>query len=134
MKKLAIILSLVIFLFAGIAAVVYTAREVPVTYDGSGTDVTELMRDYQDKESDANPDEKSEAERSLPEDPDGIASIIVTTDLSETEATNDVASIVFDYRGYDTMGESFILLTAIAGTFIILKNVKGRKEEDDDEK
>ena len=46
---------------------------------------------------------------------------------------NNVAAIVFDYRGYDTMGESFILLTAIAGSYIILKNMKGRKEELDDE-
>ena len=133
MKKIAILLALVIFLSAGVTAAVYTAREVPVTYDGSDTDVYELMQDYADYESDAHPSEKSEEERNLPENPDGIASIIVTTDLSETEAINNVAAIVFDYRGYDTMGESFILLTAIAGSYIILKNMKGRKEELDDE-
>ena len=133
MKKVAIFLSLVIFLSAGITAAVYTAREVPVTYDGSQTDVYELMQNYKDYESDKNPDEKTESERNLPENPDGIASIIVTTNLSETESVNNVAPIVFDYRGYDTMGESFILLTAIAGSYIILKNVKGREEEKDDE-
>ena len=133
MKKVAIILSLVLFLVVGVTAAVFTAREVPVSYDGSRTDAYALMQDYKAHESTRNPDQKSEGERVLPEDPDGIASLIVTTDLSETEATNDVASIVFDYRGYDTMGESFILLTAIAGSFIILKNMKGRKEEDDEE-
>ena len=133
MKKVAIFLSLVIFLSAGITAAVYTAREVPVTYDGSQTDVYELMQNYKDYESDKNPDEKTESERNLPENPDGIASIIVTTNLSETESVNNVAPIVFDYRGYDTMGESFVLLTAIAGSYIILKNVKGREEEKDDE-
>ena len=133
MKKVAIILSLVLFLVVGVTAAVFTAREVPVSYDGSRTDAYALMQDYKAHESALNPDQKSECERVLPDDPDGIASLIVTTDLSETEATNDVASIVFDYRGYDTMGESFILLTAIAGSFIILKNMKGRKEEDDEE-
>ena len=133
MKKVAILLALVIFLSASVTAAVYTAREIPVTYDGSDTDVYQLMQDYADYQSPKNPNEKSEDERNLPEDPDGIASIIVTTDLSETEAINNVASIVFDYRGYDTMGESFILLTAIAGSYIILKKMKGREEEMDDE-
>ncbi len=135
MKKVAILLSLVIFLSAGITAAVFTAREVPVTYDSADADVTELTVDYLEHEAANNvhPDEKPESERELPEDPDGVASIIVTTDLSETESINNVASIVFDYRGYDTMGESFILLTAIAGSYIILKNMKGREEDVEDE-
>ncbi len=135
MKKVAILLALVIVLGAGISAVTYMKNEVPITYDAQkvGTDAAALLDDYLQYESDKNPDAKAEGERNLPENPDGIASIIVTTDLSETEAINDVAPIVFDYRGYDTMGESFILLTAIAGSYIILKNVKGREEEADDE-
>lgn len=133
MKKVAVLLAIVLFLFAGITAVCFMAKNVPVTYDGSTMDVTELMADYEKTESAAAPDAKSDDERTLPENPDGVASIIVSTDLSETEAVNNVAAVVFDYRGYDTMGESFILLTAIAGSFIILKTVKGRKEEPDDE-
>lgn len=135
MKKVAILLALVIFLGAGIGAVANLKENFEVTYNAQkvGTDANALYQDYLSYESDKNPDEKAESERNLPENPDGIASIIVTTDLSETEAINDVAPIVFDYRGYDTMGESFILLTAIAGSFIILKNMKGREEEADDE-
>ena len=135
MKKIAILLALVIVLGAGISAVTYMKNEVPVTYNAQavGTDARELLENYEQYEADAHPDAKAEGERNLPENPDGIASIIVATDLSETEAINDVAPIVFDYRGYDTMGESFILLTAIAGPYIILKNIKGREEEADDE-
>ena len=135
MKKVAILLALVIFLGAGIGAVANLKDNFAVTYNAQevGTDAYELTKDYESFESDKNPDDKTEGERKLPDEPDGIASIIVTTDLSETEAINDVAPIVFDYRGYDTMGESFILLTAIAGSFIILKNMKGREEEADDE-
>ena len=132
MKKTAILLSLLIFLAVGVTASVYTAREVPVTYDGSQTDVYALMQE--NKETAADAEERVDEELdNLPENPDGIASIIVSTDLSTTGAVNDVASVVFDYRGYDTMGESFILLTAIAGSYIILKNVKPGKEDDDEE-
>ncbi len=131
MKKTAILLSLLIFLGVGITAAVYTAREVPVTYDGSKTDVYSLM---QENKNDRDAEDRAEGEEEyLPENPDGIASIIVATDLATTEAVNDVSSVVFDYRGYDTMGESFILLSAIAGSYIILKNVKPGKEDDDEE-
>ena len=122
MKKIAILLSVVIFLFVGIYAVIYMQENIPVTYDGSpegtDTDVYELMEDPEAYDN---------------SDADGVAAVIVNTDLSQTRAVNNVAAVVFDYRGYDTMGESFILLTAIAGSFIILKNIKGRKEDDDDE-
>ena len=64
---------------------------------------------------------------------DGAAAIIVEKNLSEAYAANDVASVVFDFRGYDTLGESFILLTAIAGSFVILAKSHHGKEEDDHE-
>jgi multisubunit Na+/H+ antiporter MnhB subunit len=35
---------------------------------------------------------------------------------------------VFDFRGYDTMGEAFILITAVAGTIVILYTKKEKKE------
>lgn len=43
---------------------------------------------------------------------------------------NDVTSIVFDFRGYDTMGEAFILITAVAGSMVILFTHKEKKKED----
>ena len=41
-----------------------------------------------------------------------------------------MTSIVFDFRGYDTMGEAFILITAVAGTMVILFNKKEKKEDE----
>lgn len=58
---------------------------------------------------------------------DGAAAAIVQQDLSKTHAVNDVTSIVFDFRGYDTMGEAFILITAVAGSIVILSNAKKKE-------
>ena len=50
--------------------------------------------------------------------------------LEKGMAANSVAAVVFDFRGYDTLGESFILLTAIAGSFVILSRVKHKGKEE----
>ena len=63
---------------------------------------------------------------------DGAAAIIVQQNLEKSHAVNDVTSIVFDFRGYDTMGEAFILITAVAGSAVILFSKK--KEDGDDGK
>lgn len=66
---------------------------------------------------------------------DGAAAAIVQQNLAKTHAVNDVTSIVFDFRGYDTMGEAFILITAVAGSMVILFNTaKARKEENENGK
>jgi multisubunit Na+/H+ antiporter MnhB subunit len=41
-----------------------------------------------------------------------------------------VTSIVFDFRGYDTMREAFILVTAMTGCAVILFKKKAGKEEE----
>ena len=53
--------------------------------------------------------------------------------LAESRAVNDVTSIVFDFRGYDTMGEAFILVTAVTGSAVILFKKKAGKEDESDE-
>ena len=63
----------------------------------------------------------------------GAADAIVQQNLKETHAVNDVTSIVFDFRGYDTMGEAFILITAVTGSAVILFKKKAGKEDDKDE-
>lgn len=62
-------------------------------------------------------------------DPDSIADIIVYYNTVERKAANDVASIVFDFRGFDTIGEALILSTAICGSFCILYIAKKDKKE-----
>ena len=37
----------------------------------------------------------------------------------DTGANNAVTSIVFDYRGYDTLGEATILFTAVTGVAML---------------
>lgn len=61
---------------------------------------------------------------------DGAAAAIVQQNLEKTHAVNDVTSIVFDFRGYDTMGEAFILITAVAGSAVILFTKKKEGSED----
>ena len=43
-----------------------------------------------------------------------------------------MTSIVFDFRGYDTMGEAFILITAVAGAVVILYTRKKKEEKSDE--
>ncbi|MCJ7486093.1 MAG: DUF4040 domain-containing protein [Candidatus Aminicenantes bacterium] len=40
---------------------------------------------------------------------------------ADTGAANFVASVILDYRAYDTLGEVTVLLTAILGTLIVLR-------------
>ncbi len=49
---------------------------------------------------------------------------IIENAQNETAANNVVTSVVFDYRGYDTLGEATVLFTAIAGALVVLRRVK----------
>lgn len=41
--------------------------------------------------------------------------------IEDTNAPNVIASIITDYRGFDTMGETVVLFTAIAAVVSVLK-------------
>lgn len=41
----------------------------------------------------------------------------------EASANNVVTSIVFDYRGFDTLGEATVLFTAVVGVTAIFRGV-----------
>ncbi len=72
----------------------------------------------------------------------GVADVVLREDLEKTSSLNAVTAVVFDFRGYDTLGESFVLLTAISGSMLILRGVRRRgrpaqtekKEDADNEK
>ncbi len=115
-KKLIGILSILVILVTCTVVMSHTYSLGP-SYTGK-TDVSHLQENPSDYQND-------------PEytDPTGIAGIIIDTNLEQTMAANDVAPIVFDYRGFDTLGESFILLTAVAGSYVILS--KHSKKEDE---
>lgn len=51
--------------------------------------------------------------------------------INNTGATNFVTGMILDYRAFDTLGESFVLFTAVSCVFILLKHTKARKEKED---
>jgi multicomponent Na+:H+ antiporter subunit B len=53
--------------------------------------------------------------------------------VAERKATNVVASVTFDYRGVDTMGEEFILFAAVMGVAILLRAQRDETEQPPDE-
>lgn len=113
LKKAIGAIALIAILICGVyaAGAMYDSG---TTYDGSKTDVVALYE---------NPTEYDVTEA------DGIADVIVKENLDKTTAENVVYSVVFNFRGYDTMGESFILVAAISGSVVILRKVKNGKKE-----
>ena len=49
---------------------------------------------------------------------------IIDNTQEETGANNGVTSVVFDYRGFDTLGEATVLFTAVAGVILIFRRLK----------
>jgi multisubunit Na+/H+ antiporter MnhB subunit len=55
-----------------------------------------------------------------------MSSAYVGETASQTGSANLVTGVLFDFRGYDTLGEATILFTAAIGVLSILR-IKGRK-------
>ena len=51
----------------------------------------------------------------------------------ERHVTNVVAAVVFDYRGFDTLGEDFILFSAVLGVALLLREARDDRERPRDE-
>ena len=49
---------------------------------------------------------------------------IINNAQQDTGANNGVTSVVFDYRGFDTLGEATILFTAVAGVIMVFRRLK----------
>lgn len=116
-KKLILTLSLVVILACGVWAAVEMGMSEP-TYDGSHMNLVDLY------ENNSNYDNSTA---------DGAAAIIVNENLEKTAADNVVFSVVFNFRGYDTLGESFILIAAIAGSLAILRVSSKQEHGKEDE-
>ena len=119
MKKWLTYVSLGVILFACIFTAV-TMGQMERTYEGqdAAVSVYELQQ---------NPESYDDTFAS------GAADAIVQENLSKTHAANDVTSIVFDFRGYDTMGEAFILITAVTGSAVILFKNTGKEKKKDEQ-
>jgi len=54
--------------------------------------------------------------------------VILRLAVRQTFATGIVSAVNFDYRGFDTLGEEFILFTAAAATSVVLRVLRGERE------
>jgi multicomponent Na+:H+ antiporter subunit B len=48
--------------------------------------------------------------------------------VPERAATNSVVVIAFDYRGFDTLGEEFILFISVVGVTVLLRGLRGTQK------
>ncbi|MGD2094878.1 MAG: DUF4040 domain-containing protein [Phycisphaerales bacterium] len=66
------------------------------------------------------------------ETPEAASRTYIKEGLESTGASNIVASVILDYRAYDTLGETTVLFTSIIGATVILrKKAKKLLEEPD---
>jgi multicomponent Na+:H+ antiporter subunit B len=54
--------------------------------------------------------------------------IILRLAVRQTLATGIVSAVNFSYRGFDTLGEEFILFAAAAGVGVVLRHLRGERE------
>lgn len=48
---------------------------------------------------------------------------IIDNTQTDTGADNGVTAVVFDYRGFDTLGEATVLFTAVAGVIVLFRRL-----------
>ena len=48
--------------------------------------------------------------------------------VGQTNATGVVSAVNFEYRGFDTLGEEFILFAAVVGVSVVLRHLRGERE------
>ncbi|MCK4387522.1 MAG: hypothetical protein KAW00_02005 [Dehalococcoidia bacterium] len=60
--------------------------------------------------------------------PSQMDDYIIDNSQAETGTNNVVAAVLFDYRGFDTLGEATILFTAVTGVVMLFRaRKKGEK-------
>ena len=53
--------------------------------------------------------------------------------IKETNVPNVVTSVLADYRGYDTLGETTVIFTAGIGVMLLLRRARGRRRSENGE-
>ena len=66
-----------------------------------------------------------------PMDKTYVANYILNDAAQTTGAANVVTSVVFGYRGYDTLGEATIFFVSIMGFYWLISRMKGGESNDD---
>jgi multicomponent Na+:H+ antiporter subunit B len=62
--------------------------------------------------------------------PGPYGDIINRIAVAQTKATGVVSAVNFEYRGFDTVGEEFILFVAATGMAVVLRRLRGERERD----
>ena len=57
------------------------------------------------------------------EPPSVMDDYIIENTQQETGTTNAVSAVVFDYRGFDTLGEATVLFTTVVAVLAIFRGV-----------
>jgi multicomponent Na+:H+ antiporter subunit B len=65
--------------------------------------------------------------------PEAASQTYISEGLAKTGAANLVASVILDFRAYDTLGEATVLFTSIIGATVILRRRSKKRLEDPDE-
>jgi multicomponent Na+:H+ antiporter subunit B len=60
--------------------------------------------------------------------PGPYGNIINRIAVGQTKATGVVSAVNFEYRGFDTVGEEFILFAAATGVATVLRHLRGERE------
>jgi multicomponent Na+:H+ antiporter subunit B len=60
--------------------------------------------------------------------PGPYGDIINRIAVGQTKATGVVSAVNFEYRGFDTVGEEFILFVAAAGVATVLRHLRGERD------
>ena len=50
--------------------------------------------------------------------------------VSQRRVTDAVTAVNFDYRGFDTLGEEFILFISVMGTLVLLREAEERRRKE----
>jgi multicomponent Na+:H+ antiporter subunit B len=61
--------------------------------------------------------------------PGPYGDIINRIAVGQTKATGVVSAINFEYRGFDTVGEEFILFVAATGVSLVLRHLRGERDQ-----
>ncbi len=51
----------------------------------------------------------------------GMDDHFIHNSQAEAAANNTVTAVIFDYRGFDTLGEATVLFTAVLGVALVLR-------------
>ena len=63
--------------------------------------------------------------------PGPYGDIINRVAVAQTNATGVVSAVNFEYRGFDTVGEEFILFVAATGVAVVLRHLRKERQQDE---